>query len=208
MKWKDLVENFAEMPLFQSSMLDIFPEDRHVVQVQLSRWVASGKLVRLRRKWYLIQKPWRTVDVPLPFIATQIVQPSYLSLDWALQYHGLIPEGVPNPTCLTTDRTRRIQALDRLFLYHHVRPSLLIGFARIPIDGRPAPVAFAEKALFDKIYFHIQRNRFSPEWLREMRLQNLERFDLERFASYAKQSGKWGLPTAVQATADYIKKER
>ncbi len=204
MKWPDLLTRFADLPLFHSSMLGVFPDSQEVIRVQLSRWVKAGRLARLRRQWYLIAKPWRTREVPLSSVATQIVQPSYLSLEWALQHHGLIPDVVQNPTCVTTGRPRRIEALGRAFLYYHVRPELLRGFSLVPDDGWPVPVASAEKALFDKVYFHIQRHRFSPEWLAEIRLQNLSSFNIETFASFGKASAKWGLRSALGSAAELI----
>lgn len=208
MNWLDFLKEFSGTPLFHSSLLDVFPDDRRSIQVQLSRWVAAGKISRIRRGWYLIEKPWRAKEVPIPFIATQIVQPSYLSLDWALRHHGLIPEGVPNPTCITTDRTLRILALSQTFLYHHVRPALLSGFTQVRIEDENVPLALPEKALFDKIYIFIQHSRFSLDWLRELRLQNLERFELERFMSFASRSAKRGLESAVRETAEHIRKVR
>lgn len=204
----DVLLKFEAMPLFHSSMLEVFPEDPGQIRVQLSRWVRAGKLVRIRREWYLIEKPWRGKEVPLAYIATQIVQPSYLSLEWALQFHGLIPDAVENPTCTTTDRPRIIQALGRSFLYHHLQRDLLTGFDEVLVDGWPVPVASAEKALFDMIYFHVRRNRLSPAWLAELRLQNLDEFDTARFKSFAGESAKWGLQAAARSAAEFIEKER
>lgn len=208
MKWLEFLRKFGNMPLFHSSMLEVFPADLRQIRVQLSRWVKAEKVVRIRREWYLIEKPWRVKEVPLAHIATQIVQPSYLSQEWALQYHGLIPDAVENPTCATTDRPRIIQALGRSFLYQHIQRDLLTGFAEVLVDGWPAPVASAEKALFDMIYFHVRRNRFSLAWLAELRLQNLDEFDTARFESFAGKSAKWGLHTAVRSAAEFIEEER
>ena len=94
------------------------------------------------------------------------------------------------------------------FLYHHLRPDLLTGFGEVMVEGWPAPVASAEKALFDMIYFRLRRNRLSPEWLAELRLQNLEAFDVERFQSFAQKSAKGGLQAAVRAAAEFIERER
>ncbi len=208
MEWREFLEKFAGMPLFHSSMLKVFPGDMRPMRVQLSRWVKAGKVVRIRREWYLIEKPWRVKEVPPAYIAAQIVQPSYLSLEWALQYHGLIPEAVENPTSVTTDRPRRIQALGRFFLYYHVQPDLLGGFEEVFIDGWPVPVASAEKALFDMIYLHVHRHGFSRAWLSELRLQNLDDFDIGRFLSFAEKSTKWGLPAAVGLAAEFIEEAR
>lgn len=211
MKWQALLARFADMPLFHSSMLKVFPDAPRAILVQLSRWVKAGRIARVRRQWYLIEKPWRTKEVPLSYIAAQVVQPSYLSLEWALQHHGLIPDAVMNPTAVTTDRPRRIDALGHAFLYYHVQPELLTGFRLILEDGWPVPMASAEKALFDKIYLHVQRHRFSAEWLMELRLQNLAAFDIDTFLSFGHNSAKWGLQAALRSAADLIskmKKER
>lgn len=185
-------------------MLGVFPESREAIRVQLSRWVRAGRLARVRRQWYLIEKPWRSRDVPCSYIATQVVRSSYLSLEWALQHHGLIPDAVPNPTCVTTSRPQRVEALGRAFLYYHVRPELLRGFSLVLEDGWPIPVASGEKALFDKVYFQIQRRRFSAEWLNEIRLQNLSSFDIDVFVSFGEASAKWGLRPALRSTAELI----
>jgi hypothetical protein len=203
-KWRDVLTQFSGLPLFHSSMLGVFPERTEAKRVQLSRWVKAGRLTRIRRRWYLIEKPWRTREVPLSYVATQIVRPSYLSLEWALQHHGLIPDIVQNPTCVTTGRPRRIEALGRAFLYYHIQPELLRGFSLAPDEGWPVPVASAEKALFDKIYFYIQRRRFSEEWLKEMRLQNLSSFDIDAFVSFGEASAKWGLGPALRSAAELI----
>lgn len=51
--------------------------------------------VQLRRKLYALATPWRRVH-PHPFlIANELHHPSYVSLQSALAYHGMIPEAVP-----------------------------------------------------------------------------------------------------------------
>ncbi len=208
MTWTELLRKFEAMPLFHSSLLEIFPDDLNQIRVQLSRWVKAGKLVRIRREWYLIERPWRTREVPHAYVATQIVRPCYLSLEWALEFHGLIPEAVENPTCATTDRPRIIRAMGRSFFFHHLQPELLTGFGEVLMDGWPTAVASAEKALFDSIYFRLHRRRFSLEWLAGLRLQNLEAFDSERFHSFAEKSQKAGLAAAVTAATEFIERER
>jgi len=208
MKWKDILIKFSERPLFHSSMLEIFPDERHHIQVQLSRWVDSGKLSQIRREWYLIEKPYRLKDVPIPVIANKVVHPSYLSLDWALQYYEMIPEYVPNPTSITTGRGVQFIAQDRLFIYHHVQPSFFIGYMRTEFDGHMINVAHPEKAFLDKIYLFTQRNKFSLYWFKELRLQNLDGFSFNRFESYLQKTNKKGISKAVESAIQYIKGQK
>lgn len=189
MDWKDLLHEFAERPLFHTSMLGIFPDPPQHRQVQLSRWTKAGKLSQVRRGWYVIGQPWRTKELPPAYIANSVVHPSYLSLEWALQYHDMIPEYVPNPTSVTTERGCRFSWDSSLFIYYHVQPALFFGYRQVEVGGYKLNVAYPEKALLDKIYLFLQKNRFSMEWLQELRLQNLESFDMDRFASFIERGG-------------------
>lgn len=199
---------FSERPLFHSSMLEIFPDDRHHIQVQLSRWADSGKISQVRREWYLIEKPFRLKEIPIPVIANTVVHPSYLSLDWALQYYEMIPEYVPNPTSITTARGIQFFAQNRLFIYHHIQASFFIGYTRVKYNSHTINIAHPEKALLDKIYIFLQRNKFSLDWLEELRLQNLERFNINKFKFFLKNTNKKSISKAVNMTIQYIKRLR
>lgn len=208
MKWKDFLDKFANRPFFHSSMLEIFPDKPHHIQIQLSRWVDSGKLDQIRRGWYLIRKPYRSKEVPAPFIANRVVHPSYLSTEWALQYYEMIPEYVPNPTSVTTAPGIQFSSGGTLFIYYHVQPSFFCGYTCKEYYKNNIFVALPEKALMDKIYLFIWQNRYSLEWLKELRLQNMDKFDCQKFLSYTEISQKPGLLKAAQSTVEYIQRKK
>jgi len=205
MDWNIFLNEFAGRPLFHSSMLAIFPGPPAHKQVQLSRWTGTGKLSQIRKGWYLIEKPWRTKEVPLTVIANSVVHPSYLSLDWALQYYEMIPEYVPNPTSVTTDRGMRFAAQDSLFIYYHIQPSFFKGYRQEKVNGYDINIACPEKALIDKIYLFLQSNRFSIEWLKELRLQNLDTIDLDKLLSFSRDAKRKKFQEAVRSTYQYLK---
>jgi hypothetical protein len=93
---------------------------------------------------------------------------------------------------------------DALFIYYHVQPSFFKGYRREKVNGDTMDIAYPEKALLDKIYLFLQRNRFSMEWLEELRLQNLEDFDLERFVEFSRGTGRKKFKEAVELTSRYI----
>jgi hypothetical protein len=208
MDWNFFLNEFAERPLFHSSMLDIFPDPPAHKQVQLSRWTRVGKLSQIRRGWYLIEKPWRAKEVPITVIANSVVHPSYLSLDWALQYYEMIPEYVPNPTSVTTDRGVRFTAQNSLFIYYHVQPAFFKGYRQEKVNGHNINIACPEKALVDKIYLFLQSNRFSIEWLKELRLQNLDSLNLEKFEFFSRETKRKKFREAVELTCQYLKNIR
>lgn len=205
MRWHEFLKRFSDRPLFHSSMLGIFEDDRAKIQIQLTRWSKTGKITQIRRGWYLIEKPYRQKDIPLSVIANQVVHPSYLSLEWALQYYQMIPESVPNLTSVTTARGTEFIFKDRLFTYYFIQPSLFTGYIQEEYETKPIYIAHAEKALFDKIYLYTQRETFSLDWLRELRLQNVEEFDLSRFHSYLTNTKKPGLNKSIELTSSFIR---
>ena len=156
----------------------------------------------------MIEKPWRTSDVPLPVIANSVVHPSYLSLDWALQYYDMIPEHVPNPTSVTTNRGITFTIQQSLFIYYHIQPSFFKGYRQEKISDYKINIAYPEKALLDKIYLFLQRNRFSVQWLEELRLQNLEEFNIDRFEFFSRGANQKKFREAVGQTCRYIKEAR
>ncbi len=204
MYWMDFLKRFAGRPLFHASMLSIFYDSPQLRQVQLTRWTKAGKLDQVRRGWYLIRPPWRSREVSRPYIANQVVHPSYLSLEWALQYYDMIPEYVPNPTLITTERAIRLQAVNSLFIYHHVKPAIFSGYIQVELEGLKLNIAYPEKALFDKIYIFLQDQSFSVEWLESLRLQNLEDFDFERFQSYLEHVKKKNIKKSLEASLEYL----
>jgi len=207
MNWPEFLGEFAGRPLFHSSMLGIFPDNRAHAQIQLTRWTKAGKIAQIGRGWYLIQRPYRQNEIPLPMIANSVIHPSYLSLEWALQHRQMIPEFVSNPTSMTTSRGTEFIFENRLFTYHFVQPSLFTGYIREEYEGEPAFIACAEKALFDKVYLFIRRDAFSLDWLRELRLQNLDGFDLTRFQSYLEKTKRPGLRRAIELASRFIREQ-
>jgi predicted transcriptional regulator of viral defense system len=156
----------------------------------------------------MIEKPWRTGDVPLPVIANRVVHPSYLSLEWALQYYDMIPEHVPNPTSVTTGRGITFTIQHILLIYYHIQPSFFKGYRQEKIDGHKMNIAYPEKALLDKIYLFLHRNPFSVRWLEELRLQNLEEFNIDRFELFSRGANWRKFTEAVEQTCRYIKEAK
>jgi predicted transcriptional regulator of viral defense system len=188
-------------------MLSVFNEPSPHIQIQLSRWKKQGKLSQVRRGWYIIEEPYRKMDLPSPVISNSVVHPSYLSLEWALQYYDMIPEFVPNLTSITSERGITFKFKNKLYVYCYVKPLFFTGYSRIKFENHKIFIACPEKSLMDKIYLYVHSNRFSLKWLKELRLQNMQDFDLELFGSFSEKTQMKGLKKAVQKTINYIKGE-
>jgi len=177
MEFAHLLALVGHEPVFDTGLLlagEVNPAD---VRRQLSRWVNAGRLYRLRRGLYALAPPYQKVK-PHPFlVANRLVLGSCVSLQSALAHHGLIPEVVPVTTSVTSARPGRWQTPLGVFDYRHVKTDLLFGYRLTALaGGQDGFVATPEKALLDLIYLQPGGDR--PEYVQELRLQNLERLDV------------------------------
>ncbi len=189
MRFDDLLAIAAGEPVFETGLLLAGDRDPGDVQRQLSRWTAAGRVFRLRRGLYALAPPFRRVR-PHPFlVANRLQRGSYVSLESALAYHGLIPEHVPVTTSVGSGRTTRWQNPIGSFTFRHLVPTLMKGYRHVEVAaGQWAFVARPEKALLDLV--HLVPGADRPEYLRELRLQNLESLDLDALARIAETAGK------------------
>ncbi len=176
MKWTHLLNLMADEPVFSSSILKAGNAMPSKTQVQLIRWVKAGKLVQLRRGLYALAEPYRKTN-PHPFlIANRMKKASYVSLQSALAYHGLIPEHVPVVTSVTTGRPEQLRTELGGFTFRHIKKAVFKGFQKIEVaTGQFAFIASPEKALADLLY--LTPGSEKEAYLVELRLQNLDKTD-------------------------------
>jgi predicted transcriptional regulator of viral defense system len=206
MEFGSLLETVGEEPVFETGLLlagDVDPSD---VRRQLSRWTKAGRLYRLRRGVYALAPPYQKAR-PHPFVvANALVRGSYVSLQAALAYYGMIPEYTPLVTSVTTGRPGRWETPLGDFEFRHVKTEWLHGYERLEVsDEQWAFVAMPEKALLDLVY--LQPGGDAPAYLAELRLQALDRLDLDRLARLAKENGRPKLRRAAQRAADLARSE-
>lgn len=199
MKFTDLLDIIADEPVFASAVLRVGDVDAVDLASQLSRWVESGRLVRLRRGVYAIGAPYRRREPHSFEIANVLVRPSYVSLESALAFHGLIPEAVFSVTSVTTARPAVFETPLGRFDYRHISPSLLWGYAEERLGSgirSAALVAAPEKALLDLVY--LRPGGDAAAFLRQLRLDRLDSVDMERLRSFARRTGKPKLMRAAE----------
>ena len=206
MEFKRLLEIVGDEPVFETGLLlagDVDPAD---VRRQLSRWTKAGRLYQLRRGLYALAPPFQKVK-PHPFlIANRMVHASYVSLQSALAYYGLIPEIVPVITSVTTARPGRRETLLGVYEFRHVKVGLLFGYQLTDLGGgQKAFVATPEKTLLDLIY--LQPGGDAPDYLRELRLQNLERLNPDILRRQADRIGSPRLQRAVRFVVELWRTE-
>ena len=158
---------------------------------KISDLISKGIIIRVKKGLYVFGNGARQTPYSTEILANLIYGPSYISLDYALQHYGLIPERVEGVTSVTTGRSRRFLTPIGLFIYRMIPlRAFQIGMDRIEIgDGRAFLIATPEKALADKLYEdrgtglhtqkelvdYLERNlRVDPAALHEMNPDDLD----------------------------------
>ncbi len=148
-------KQFAAFPAI--SIQEIEKSDTRFNLRNLTNWQNKGYIQKVRNGWYILTD--RRINEELLFtIANQIYTPSYVSLESALSWHGLIPEGVFTTTSVCSRKTQFFETPLGKFTYQNIQPSQLSGFRLIESNGWRFKMADAEKALVDFFHLHPQYN--------------------------------------------------
>jgi len=102
----------------------------------------------------LIDGKYQVVNsVPTNFeIANYIYNPSYISLESALSYYGILSQFVYTITSITTKKSNIYEISEKEYKYSQVKSEFFTGYKMV--DG--FLIATPEKALFDSIYFSLK----------------------------------------------------
>jgi hypothetical protein len=120
---------------------------------KITNLLRQGDIIRVKKGIYIFGERDRRRVFSRELLANMIYGPSYVSLETALNYYGLIPERVEAMTSVTSARGRRFFTPVGLFIYRGVPMNAYrIGIDQVELEsGRSFLIATPEKALADKI---------------------------------------------------------
>ena len=158
---------------------------------KIARLVSAGDLTRLKKGLFLPCSFENAAAASRVLIANVLRGPSYVSLQTALSYYGMIPERVYSTRSMTTKRSKVYQTQLGRFDYSSVKPEYFsIGIKSLEADGVSFLIASPEKAICDMIVatpkLRIQSAKAMREYLEEdMRIDIsiLEAIDFSIFDS-------------------------
>lgn len=148
----------------QLSQVGIVPIDYSVLESFLTGYTSprhkiadlekSGKLIRLKRGLYVVSPAVSGQLLSTELIANHIYGPSYVSMESALRYYGLIPESVYAVRSMTIKRSRQfnnsIARFDYTFCNDEYFP---IGVRLEQKESYAFMIASPEKALCDLVSY-------------------------------------------------------
>ena len=131
---------------------------------------------------------------------------SYVSLQSALVYYGMIPELVPITTSVTTVHPTTYDTTLGQFNFHHIQISWFKNFNQKDLGNNQwAFIATPEKALLDLIY--LQPGGDKEDYLQSLRLQALDQLDMDLLQLLASISNKAKLLRAARLIQHLVDEE-
>lgn len=187
MTFNELKEKAKSYPLFKlEDVFKWFPEIKGGTTLnQLNFWTKKGYLENIRRGVYKITD----FELKEPFVlANFIYAPSYISLETALNYYGIIPDIPFAITSVTVNKTKIFKTKKYgPFYYHHLKPELFFGFSSILIEKNYSyNIAIPEKALFDYFYLKAKKTVSFEGFIEEMRLSLPKKFDFLKIKRWSR----------------------
>ncbi len=142
----------------------------------LNRYNKAGFIVRVKRGLYAFPDAMP----PESYLANKLYAPSYLSREFALSYHGIIPETVYEMTSISPKATRKFEKLGKIYSYRHIRKEAFTGYIVVRQQGYSFLIADPEKAFVDTLYYRVL---FGKKPLSRF---NKDKINLKKALQYAK----------------------
>jgi len=144
-------------------------------RMKISSLLAKGVIVRVKKGLYIFGEAQRRRPFCRELLANLIYGPSYISLEYALHYHGLTPERVEAVTSVTCGRSRSFSTPVGVFTYRRISlEAFRTGMDRVELeDGRSFLIAIPEKALADHLVAQRGAGLTSQKELHDYLVDNL-----------------------------------
>jgi len=208
MKYREFVEKTRELSYLKIPTIEALSGERRTLKNQLVLWQRQGRVHRLKNGVYALNDHDRRAPLSPLMISNILYAPSYISLETALSFFGLIPERVVAVTAVSPKKTAIFENFYGTFDYRSLRKGSFFGFESVEDQGLPVLMATPEKAILDKIYFDPV---FRPEdgyFLENLRLQNFESLRLQRLLDYSRRFGSKKVKEGAVVLASLVRREK
>jgi hypothetical protein len=119
---------------------------------KVSKLESKGLVVRIKRDLYVVSQKVHNQKISSELVANQLYEPSYVSLESALAYYGLIPERLSSIRSVCMKPCKRYETPIGRFEYVRVHEKYYsVGVKQVAIGNSQLLIATPEKALCDKI---------------------------------------------------------
>lgn len=194
---KNPLIQFGNVPVDFAAVASLFPEIK-CKHNKVSALEKKGDLIRLKQGLFALHPNLTGQLLSTELVANYIYGPSYISLQYALRFYGLIPERVYTVTSMTTRHSRVFcNSLGRFEYVHVDEKAFPIGVRAVTMDNATFLIASPEKALCDLIanisHLNLRYRKEILVWLEEdirFDMDELFHFDTNILKAYAKVGKK------------------
>jgi len=154
MKWIDFERQIKKKGIKLFTPLDVqrfLGRSKVAITFLVHRLKKQGYIQSVKRGLYKLSDE----SVPELYLANKLYEPSYISLEFALSYHRVIPETVYEITSITPKATRRFETLGKIFSYRKIKKTAFAGYTIEKQGELSFRIADAEKAFVDYNYFRL-----------------------------------------------------
>lgn len=192
MKFLEFQELFIRQWVF--SLHEILLFDPTFKRQQLIKRKNNGLIRNLINGYWILEwaqkRPWIK-----PYIANRLAEPSYLSLEWWLEFYNLIPEASITYTSVTSKKSKEYDTSIWRFKYQSLRPNLYRWYTMFQIENYSFRLWTIEKVVLDYLYLHpeLDCNDAFDEWrinTSELASQRNKDLFLDRAKEYNKSTLK------------------
>ena len=141
----DKFEQIGIIPVDYAVLRSLY-SDYSFPRNKIAGFEQEGKLIRLKRGMYVVSPDVNKQLLSVELIANHIYGPSYVSMESALRYYGLIPEQVYTTRSMTVNRSRKFE-------------NPIGNFEYITVEGKYYPIGITQQTVENKYTFLIA----SPE---------------------------------------------
>ena len=160
-KIDEILPVLAKMPYLTKQNLGmLFRGTEDTESYWIRRLMKGGYLISIKKGFYAsdfylksINSNRQDSELFKEYLSNIILEPSYISLEYALFLRGIIPEAVTAITSVSTKTSRTYNTKLGSFLYKTIKPELFFGWEIKEFGEKKIKIAPLSKALFDYFYF-------------------------------------------------------
>ncbi|MCK5475271.1 MAG: hypothetical protein KAI71_01640 [Candidatus Pacebacteria bacterium] len=188
-------EDIENLPyLSKTALSNYLDKNSNTLRNLISYWIKNKSLIRLKRGFFVFRRFLEKRDNSLyysQFLATKMIEPSYLSKEFVLQDYQMLTDVVYGYSIMTTKKTNSVTNEFGTFNYQSIKKDLFIGFSIRSYGTMKWYVASKAKALFDYIYF--SQNKFSKITEKELLglrldLDVMQKNDWQEYQKYLRKA--------------------
>lgn len=203
MSYLEFRNTFKDFGIFSKNDIEKIYSDFN--KMNLVQWQKKGYINKLRNSMYIFNDILPNESLQFS-IANKIYSPSYISLESALNFYDIIPEGVFTFTSISTLKTKKFVNKFGYFIYTNLKPDLFFGYNIIRSGIHLFKIADIDKTILDILYLRNSINNIDDfESMRFNKFVLLDSLNFQIIDKYLQLFNSKKLTNKIILLKEYLK---